>query len=190
METGNFKAELFDDLKTLQQRAIPTLSAGELYRPLFKYILTFLMVMISITMLGDLMLMKVGFKHIANSNDDVVAIGVMFGGGFSLFLVFALSGAFQKLIVFKKTIKPLMKTGEAVHQKIRFICYVYSGIYLSVLTIFSFFIGTFGFGHFPAIIGTLFIGNAFIQGEITRLGIPELPKIIERISEGRPISFN
>ncbi len=190
METNHFKAELFEDLRALQNKTIPTLSAKELYGSLLKHLIALWVAIITASVLGDMLLMKVGFKHMAESKDDLVMVGIVFGGGWSIFLSFALTGGFQKLIVFKKTIKPLMKTGEAVHQKIRFICYVYSGIYLSVLTIFSFFIGTFGFGHFPAIIGTLFIGNAFLQGEITRLGIPELPKIIERISEGRPISFN
>lgn len=190
METNNFKSALYDDLRSLQHTVIPTLSAKKLYGQLFKHLAVFWFFMIGITMFGDWLLFNFWFKHIAEDKLDIVLYGIFIGGGFALFLSVGLAGGIQKLIVFKHTIKPLMKTGEAVHQKIRFICHVYTGIYLFILSIFSLYTGTFGFAHFPAIIGTLLIGNAFIQGEITRLGIPELPKIIERISEGRPISFN
>jgi hypothetical protein len=190
METNNFKSTLFDDLKALQHTVIPTLSAKKLYGQLFKYLVVFWSFMIGITMLGDWLLLNFWFKHVAQDKLDIILLGIVLGGGFALFLSIGLAGAFQKLIIFKQTIKPLMKTGESVHQKIRFICSVYIGIYLFVLTIFSLYWGLCGLSHFPAIVGTLLIGNAFLQGEITRLGIPELPKILERIAEGKPISFN
>jgi hypothetical protein len=190
METNNFKSALFDDLKTLQHTEIPTLSAKKLYGKLFKYLAVFWSFMIGITMLGDLLLFNIGFSRGTHDKFDIIFFGFFFGGGFALFLSLGLAGAFQKLIIFKETIKPLMQTGEAVHKKIRFICYVYIGIYLFVLSLFSLYWGDFGLSHFPAIVGTLLIGNSFLEGEITRLGIPELPNILERISKGRSINLN
>ena len=138
MNTNHLKNTLLEDLKALQHKTIPTLSAGELYGSLFKHLVMLWVSIITVTVLGDMLLMKVGFKHMAESKDDLIMVGVVFGGGWSLFISLALMGAFQKLIIFKKTIKPLMNTGEDVYKQIQFICRVYSGIYFIVLTVFSF----------------------------------------------------
>lgn len=190
MKNNNFKQDLLDDLKSLQHKEIPTLSAWGLYGTLFKYLGIFSLFIISITMLGDYFLIKIGRVSEEDVFDYVMASGVLCGTGWSLFLSLGISSGLQKLIIFNKTIKPLMNTGEVLYKKLKNILCVLVCIYLVVLFISSFIFGYFGFCHFFALLGTIFIGGAFLNGEISRLGIPELPHIIEQISQGRQVHFN
>lgn len=191
MTYTNFKQDLISDIQYLQDETIPVISAKELYGTMFKYLGVLSLFLIASSGFGDYYLIKIGRLHVDDAFDGAVGSALFCGVGWSIFISLGLASSLQKFIIFKKAIMPLMvDTGEEVYSMLKRMIKVICSIYIVILFISAFIAGSFGFSHFFALLGTMFISGAYIDGEISRLAIPELPKIISQHLEGKPVSFS
>lgn len=188
MEIDEFKKYLAIDLQSLKDLEIRTLSAKELYGTLAKYLLGLTLGLILITLVGHCLLVLIGRASGERFISTLVVSSVL-AIGWSIFYSLILSQAFLKYIIFKQSIMPLLKTGEELNNKIINITKFHIGVYLVILLLSTIFNEHIAFDHFFALLGTFFISCIFIDSELSRIGIPELPGIIAKIGEGKKLNI-
>jgi len=191
MSSKNFKQLIWEDIETIKSTTIPTLSGREMYGALAKYYGIFLMLLFYANLGIEAYLNKIGLSSLTGDGEPEVILIIIiaetiFWGFFFTVLLFG--GKVQYYIIFNKTIRPLIKTGDEIRKKIIIFSVFIVCLYLFFLFFISIAMRATLIAHIPTFLITMIFASVIIKSELQRIGIPELPKFIELFTQGKKAS--
>ena len=186
MMNSNIKELLLEDIETLRTQPIPTLSGQAMYGTMGRYF-GFFMLYIGCITLGLELFFR--WLHIGALGKDSIGTVISFGifgwvvvGAFLGIAFFARIA--PKAVIFNKSIRPMMKSGDLIASKLKKYMFIQMTIYVVILILATPATGGVLLSNMPAFIICSILHNFIENSEIQRLGIPELPRLIRHFLEG------
>lgn len=193
MNNDNFREDLWSDWDMIRASSIKPLSTNEMYGSLMKLGVVYWIFALFAFIGSEVIISKVGRSAIFMvSLDDkeglwffLIAQAVVCSALYSLKLFFGLA---QSFIIFNRTLRPKMKTGDYFYKlivKFALITYLF---YFYILCFFGLITSSILLASIPAMIGAQLFVGFFVKTEAQRLGLPELPKMLSKFMgiEDRP----
>ncbi len=189
MSKNNIRELVLEDINTLKTQTIPTLSAKEMYGTLVRYYAFFWSLILMMNLGGELLFYRFGYGIV--SHIDGASLGqAIFIGLFESFCVgvfltlFIFIKTASKVVIFNKTIRPMIKTGDMIAAKLKKYMFFLIIVYAFVLFITSIIFQWFGASNIAPLLVCSFLHNFIENTEFQRLGIPEFPKLINHFLDG------
>lgn len=190
MMHSNIKELLLEDINTLQTHKIPTLSGEAMYSTMGRYFGLFMLYIGLITLGLELFFRILHIGALGRSSmGTVIGFGLFEWGIVGAFLGLAFfSRIAPKAVIFNKSIRPMMKSGDLIAEKLKKYMFTQMKIYAVILIIATPATGGVLLSNIPAFLICSIIHNFIENSEIQRLGIPELPNIMRKFLEGHSVT--
>jgi len=188
---NNMKELILEDIEKLKTFDAPMMDAKDHYREIGIFVLKASLILlltdfcISFTyaILGIYMLDNLkGTQYLIAPLYDAVRFG---GISVAVCAFFIFPFMASKLVIFRNCYQPYLKSGDFINQEmVRF-----GKIILIFFAIATFFIGWIAggvmvIGNAGAALLTLFFSNFLLSSTFDRIGVPNLPSVLERITKG------